>query len=295
MTDGDAPALAGHRLTLVPTPIGHLDDITLRALAVLKDADVVAAEDTRRTRTLLDRHGVATPLVRLDAHRIPTHGRGVLAAHGHVAYATDAGTPGISDPGADLLRMALGLGVHVEALPGPTAFVPALVLSGLPVHRFAFEGFLPRKGRERRERLAEIAARPFTTALYEAPSRLAATLAELADVAGAARSAAVARELSKRFEEVRRGPLAELAAAYAAQPARGEVVVVVGPALPSAEVAGASTDALDDAQAEVLARDLAEGGAWGRELRAALEAAGVARDAAYALAVRFGRRTDRSA
>jgi 16S rRNA (cytidine1402-2'-O)-methyltransferase len=291
-TESEPLPLVGHRLTLVPTPIGNLDDITLRAIATLREADVVAAEDTRRTRTLLDRHEVATPLVRLDAHRIPTHGRGVLAAHRHVAYATDAGTPGISDPGADLLRMALGLGVAVEALPGPTAFVPALVLSGLPVHRFAFEGFLPRKGRERRERLAEIAGRRFTSALYEAPARVAATLAELAEVAGSERPAAVARELTKRFEEVRRGTLAELAAAFAAQPPRGEVVLVVGPAHAAGDGEGATAAAPDDAAAEALARELAESGRWGRDLRGALEAAGVARDAAYALAVRFGRRTD---
>jgi 16S rRNA (cytidine1402-2'-O)-methyltransferase len=290
-SDGALP-LAGHRLTLVPTPIGNLDDVTLRALQVLRDADVVAAEDTRRTRTLLDRHGIATPLVRLDAHRIPTHGRGVLAAHRHVAYATDAGTPGISDPGADLLRMALGLGVHVEALPGPTAFVPALVLSGLPVHRFAFEGFLPRKGRERRERLAEIAGRPFASALYESPARVAATLAELAVAAGPTRPAAVARELTKRFEEVRRGTLAELASAFAAQPPRGEVVLVVGPAGAASDGEVAIAAAPDEATGEALARDLAAEGLWGRDLRGALEAAGVARDAAYALAVRFGRRPD---
>lgn len=295
MTEGASPPLVGHRLTLVSTPIGNLDDITLRALATLRDADVVAAEDTRRTRTLLDRHAIATPLVRLDAHRIPTHGRGVLAAHRHVAYATDAGTPGISDPGADLLRMALALGVHVEALPGPTAFVPALVLSGLPVHRFAFEGFLPRTGRVRRERLSEIAGRPFATALYEAPARVAATLAELAEVVGPARPAAVARELTKRFEEVRRGTLAELAAAFRAQPPRGEVVLVVGPAEGPVGGDGATAAAPDDATAEALARDLAAGGIWGRDLRGALEAAGVARDAAYVLAVRFGRRSDPTA
>ena len=268
------PPLDGHRLTLVPTPIGNLDDVTLRALAVLREADVVAAEDTRRTRTLLDRHGIATPLVRLDAHRIPTHGRGVLAAHRHVAYATDAGTPGISDPGADLLRLALGLGVHVEALPGPTAFVPALVLSGLPVHRFAFEGFLPRKGRERRERLAEIAGRPFATALYEAPTRVAATLQELAEVAGPQRPAAVARELTKRFEEVRRGTLAELASAFADHAPRGEVVLVVGPAPSPSDAAPTAAIGPDAAAAEALARELAAGGLWGRDLRRALEAAG---------------------
>jgi 16S rRNA (cytidine1402-2'-O)-methyltransferase len=283
----DANDAARHRLTLVPTPIGNLQDITLRALETLRAADVVAAEDTRRSRTLLDRYEIVTPLVRLDVHRIPTHGRAVLAAHAHVAYVTDAGSPGISDPGADLVRLALGLGVAVDALPGPTAFVPALVLSGLPVHRFTFEGFLPRKGRERRERLAEIAQRTITSVLYEAPPRLVATLVELRDVAGEDRAAAVARELTKRFEETVRGSLAELVEHFTAAPARGEIVVVVGPAaVPAAATAGTS---LSGHEAEALARELAAGGAWGRDLRAALEAAGIGRDVAYDLAVRFGR------
>jgi 16S rRNA (cytidine1402-2'-O)-methyltransferase len=285
--DADDLILTGHRLTLVPTPIGHLGDVTMRALDVLREADVVAAEDTRRSRTLLDRYEIVTPLVRLDVHRIPTHGRAVLAAHAHVAYVTDAGSPGISDPGADLVRLALGLGVAVDALPGPTAFVPALVLSGLPVHRFTFEGFLPRKGRERRERLAEIAQRTITSVLYEAPPRLVATLVELRDVAGEDRAAAVARELTKRFEETVRGSLAELVEHFTAAPARGEIVVVVGPAaVPAAATAGTS---LSGHEAEALARELAAGGAWGRDLRAALEAAGIGRDVAYDLAVRFGR------
>jgi 16S rRNA (cytidine1402-2'-O)-methyltransferase len=287
--------LAGHRLTLVPTPIGHLDDITLRALKTLREADVVAAEDTRRSRTLLLRHGVDTPLVRLDAHTMGERARGILGAHPHVAYVTDAGTPGISDPGADLVRLALGLGVRVEALPGPTAFVPALVLSGLAVHRFAFEGFLPRKGRERRDRLAQLAGRDHTSALYESAARLLATLADLAAVCGGDRPAAVARELSKRFEAVERGSLAELSARFEARPARGEIVVVVGAAASGALAAGigpvgAVPQVLAAADDEALARRLAAEGAWGRELRSALEEAGVGRDRAYALAVRFGRR-----
>jgi len=300
---------AGHLLTLVPTPIGHLDDITLRALAVLRSADVVAAEDTRRSRVLLDRHGIATPLLRLDAHTIAARGPAVLARHRHVAYVTDAGTPGISDPGAELVRLAIGLGVRVEVLPGPTAFVPALVLSGLPVHRFAFEGFLPRKGRDRRARLAAIAARDHTTALYESAVRLPATLADLAEACGRERSAAVARELSKRFETVERGSLAALGETFAAVPARGEIVVVVGPALggpdsghAAAGEGGAGADrgggagvargggTQDPDAADALARARAADGLWGRELRAALEAAGVDRDAAYRLAVRHGRR-----
>ncbi len=283
--DDEALRLTGHRLTLVPTPIGHLGDVTVRALDVLRAADVVAAEDTRRSRTLLDRYEIPTPLVRLDVHRIPTHGRAVLGAHVHVAYVTDAGSPGISDPGADLVRLALGLGVAVDALPGPTAFVPALVLSGLPVHRFTFEGFLPRKGRERRERLAEIAQRTVTTVLYEAPPRLVGTLSDLRDVAGADRPASVARELTKRFEETVRGSLDDLVNHFTAAPPRGEIVVVVGPAV--AAVVAAPTASRDEAVA--LARELAAEGVWGRDLRAALEAAGVERDAAYDLAVRFGR------
>jgi 16S rRNA (cytidine1402-2'-O)-methyltransferase len=287
----------------VPTPIGHLDDITLRAIATLRAADVVAAEDTRRSRVLLDRHGIATPLLRLDAHTIAARGPAVLARHRHVAYVTDAGTPGISDPGAELARIAIGLGVRVEALPGPTAFVPALVVSGLPVHRFAFEGFLPRKGRDRRARLAAIAARDHTTALYESAVRLGTTLEDLAAACGPERPAAVARELSKRFETVERGSLAVLIAIFAANPARGEIVVVIGPAVggpgeapagDAAALAGTAREgrALDPDAAEALARARAAAGLWGRVLRAALEEAGVDRDAAYRLAVRLGRRPE---
>lgn len=301
----------GHRLTLVPTPIGNLDDITLRALDVLRHADVVAAEDTRRSRTLLDRHGIATPLVRLDAHTIAARAPALLREHRHVAYVTDAGTPGISDPGADLVRLALEGGAHVEALPGPTAFVPALVLSGLHVHRFAFEGFLPRSGRARRERLAAVAARDHATALYESPHRLLATLRELAAGCGPGRRAAVARELSKRFEEVRRGTLEELVASFEETPPRGEVVVVVdgAPDAPAVRPAGglraaatrgdrdgdAGTFAHDarppgtEDEAAELAAELAGEGLRGTELRAALLGRGVPRPLAYRLSVRYKR------
>jgi 16S rRNA (cytidine1402-2'-O)-methyltransferase len=302
----------GHLLTLVPTPIGHLDDITLRALATLRAADVVAAEDTRRSRILLERHGIDTPLVRLDAHTIASRGPAILAEHRHVAYVTDAGTPGISDPGADLVRLAVDLGVRVEALPGPTAFVPALVLSGLSVHRFAFEGFLPRKGRERRERLAAIAERDHTTALYESALRLVSTLADLAAACGPERPASISRELSKRFETVERGTLARLAEVFGAKAPRGEIVIVVGAAPRDAAEAsrgvrgtpappnpddGAPPPNPDDGApppdfggGDALAERLAAEGLWGRELRAALEGAGFDRDAAYRLAVRHGRR-----
>lgn len=264
------------RVVLVPTPIGNLQDITLRALEALREADVVAAEDTRHSAKLLAHHGVATPLVRLDAHTMDARAPRVLQEHERVAYISDAGTPGVSDPGAELVRLALARGDEVEVLPGPTAFVPALVLSGLPVARFAFEGFLPRRGRERRERLEHIAASPVTTVLYESPRRLAATLAELAERCGAARPASVSRELSKRFEETARGSLEELAARFAAAEPRGEIVVVVGPAEPVAPS--------DEGLAE-QARRLASQGLAGRDLRRALQALGAPRNRAYELAL----------
>lgn len=290
--DGPPP---GHLLTLVPTPIGHLDDITLRALATLRAADIVAAEDTRRSRILLERHGIATPLIRLDAHTIAARGPAILADHRHVAYVTDAGTPGISDPGADLVRLAIDLGVRVEALPGPTAFVPALVLSGLSVHRFAFEGFLPRKGRERRDRLAAIAARDHTTAMYESANRLGSTLADLAAACGPERPASVARELTKRFETVERGTLARLTELFGERGARGEIVIVVGPAARDALTTlaggrGTAAPVPSPGDGDVLAERLAAEGMWGRDLRAALEGAGFDRAIAYRLAVRHGRR-----
>ncbi len=265
------------RLTLVPTPIGALHDVTLHALEVLRDADVVAAEDTRRSATLLQAHGIATPLVRLDAHTVAARGPRLLADHAHVAYVSDAGTPGISDPGADLLRLALDAGHEVEVLPGATAFVPALVLSGLEIARFAFEGFLPRKGSARARRLRALAERDHPSALYEAPARLAATLTDLAEACGPDRPASVSRELSKRYEETRRGTLAQLAGHYRATPARGECVVVVGAAPPRDEPDGPDADA--------RAAALAGAGVRGRTLIDALRALGVARNDAYRAAL----------
>ncbi len=264
------------RLTLVPTPIGNLEDITRRALHVLREADVVAAEDTRRSRVLLDHYGIATPLERLDAHTMEARAAALLERHDHVAYVTDAGTPGVSDPGAELLRRAVAMGVEVDVLPGPTAFVPALVLSGLPVARFTFEGFLPRKGAERRRRLAAIAEATATTVLYEAPQRLATTLRELALACGDEREASVSRELTKRFENTVRGTLAELAQRYGAERVRGEIVVVVGPAAPA--------EPGDERRRAVEA--LVGAGVRGATLRRALEALGVPRNDAYAAALR---------
>lgn len=218
------------KLTLVPTPIGNLEDVTLRALRVLREADAVAAEDTRHSGKLLAHFGISKPLERLDAHTIPARAPALLGRYAHLAFVTDAGTPGLSDPGAELVRLALAAGHEVEVLPGPTALIPALVLSGLPLGSFAFEGFLPRKGAARRERLAAIAASDRTVALYESPKRLLATLNDLAAVCGEARAVSVSRELTKRFEATYRGTLGAVAAQLAALgEVRGECVVVVGP------------------------------------------------------------------
>ena len=265
------------KLVLVPTPIGNLQDITLRALEALKAADAVAAEDTRHSRKLLDHYGVDRPLVRLDAHTITERGPRVLEEHPQLAFVTDAGTPGISDPGAELVALALERGYEVEALPGPTAFVPALVLSGLPLARFTFEGFLPRKGRVRRERLESIARSTATTVLYESPRRLVATLRDLAGVCGQERAASVSRELSKRFETTYRGSLAGLADELDGSEVKGEVVVVVAaaPERPAAEQGDFANEA----------RSLARQGLEGTALRKALVALGASRNDAYRLAL----------
>jgi 16S rRNA (cytidine1402-2'-O)-methyltransferase len=265
-------------LVLVPTPIGNLQDITLRALEALKQADAIAAEDTRHSRKLLDHYGIDRPLVRLDAHTIAERGEGTLDTYPNLAFITDAGTPGISDPGAELVGMALRRGCRVEALPGPTAFVPALVLSGLPLARFTFEGFLPRKGAARSQRLRAIAESTATTVIYESPKRLAGTLRELAEQCGAARLASVSREISKRFETTYRGGLAELAASMAGQEVKGEVVVVIGPA--------PEPDPLErHREYELEARALAAEGVTGKQLRKTLVALGVPRNLAYRLAL----------
>lgn len=271
-------ASPSRRLTLVPTPVGNLGDMTHRAVEVLKRAEVVAAEDTRRSRVLLDHYGITTPLERLDAHTMASRAAPLLERYGVVAFVTDAGTPGISDPGADLVRIALDLGVAVEVLPGATAFVPALVESGLPTARFTFEGFLPRKGRERRQRLLRVADAPATSIIYESPARLVATLRELSVVCGPDRRASVGRELSKLHHETVRGSLEELSEHFGAGTVRGEVVVVVGPAPTVEEPAD---------NASVTAERLANSGVRGRLLRAALSGLGIARNEAYQLSLDY--------
>lgn len=218
-------------LTLVPVPIGNLEDITLRALRVLREADAVLCEDTRTTGQLLHLLGIEAK-GRLLAHHQHNEHQFVdklvarLEAGQRLALVSDAGTPAISDPGFLLVRAARRAGLAVECLPGPTAFVPALVQSGLPADRFAFEGFLPlKKGRQ--TRLRELTDDPRTLVFYESPHRLPRTLTDLAAAFGPERAAAVCRELTKLHEETRPGTLAELAAHYTAHPPKGEIVVVV--------------------------------------------------------------------
>jgi 16S rRNA (cytidine1402-2'-O)-methyltransferase len=217
------------KLTLVPTPIGNLGDITLRALEVLREADLVLTEDTRKTGRLLKYFGL-TKTTR-SHHKFNEHGTleslvSQLAAGTSMALVTDAGTPGISDPGFLLVRTCIEKGIPVETLPGPTAFVPALVNSGLPCDRFVFEGFLPqKKGRNRR--LEEMAGEKRTMVLYESPYRLARTLEQLAGILGPERKAAVSRELSKLHEETVRGTLDELHRHFAEGQVKGEIVLVV--------------------------------------------------------------------
>ncbi len=259
------------RLSLVPTPIGNLEDITLRALRVLKEAEVVACEDTRRTGILLKHFGISKPMVRLDQHTVG-QARRLLEGYERVAYVTDAGTPGISDPGAELVALALKEGWQLEVLPGPTALIPALVASGLPTARFAFEGFLPQKRSERRARLAQVAGR--TVVLYEAPHRLRETLQDLLQIYGPEHPVAVARELSKLHEEVWRGRLAD-ALEHFKEP-RGEFVLVLGP---KAE----PTEGLEQ-EAEAVLEHLKAQGLKGKALVKALTEAGVPRNRAYELA-----------
>lgn len=216
-------------LHLVPTPIGNLGDLSPRAIEVLRDADLLCCEDTRRTRRLLTHAGIpAPPLAVCNEHTeaaVAPRVIDTLTGGGRVALVTDAGTPAMSDPGAHLVRAVLAAGFEVSALPGPFAGVTALVASGLPTDRFTFEGFLARKGTDRAAQLARIAASDQTVVLYEAPHRMQRTMADLITACGPDRPAAVARELTKMFEEIRRGPLAEIDIGTP----RGEYVIVIGP------------------------------------------------------------------
>jgi 16S rRNA (cytidine1402-2'-O)-methyltransferase len=272
-------------LVLVGTPIGNLGDLSPRAVDALRSADVIAAEDTRRTRALLSHAGIPAGRRLRAVHADNEAGAatrilGEIRDGARVAVVTDAGMPGISDPGGALVRACLDAGLPVEAVPGPSAALTALVLSGLPADRFVFEGFLPRKGRARAERLAAVAIEPRTTVMFEAPGRVRATLADLADACGGERPVAVARELTKAFEDVWRGTIADAVAHAQRVEPRGEHVIVVGPAAEPAPAGDAEVEeavqlALADGQS---ARDAAA------EVAAEL---GVPRRRAYAAATRL--------
>ena len=217
------------KLYIVPTPVGNLEDITLRALRVLKEVDLVLAEDTRTSSVLLKKFDITTHMEshhKFNEHKTVEAVRDRILAGLDVALISDAGTPGISDPGFLLVRTCVEAGITVETLPGATAFVPALVSSGFPCDRFVFEGFLPvKKGRQ--TRLKEMALEQRTMIIYESPFRLAKTLGQLAEYLGADRRAAVAREISKVHETVHRGTLAGLHDYFTKNEPKGEIVIVV--------------------------------------------------------------------
>lgn len=218
------------KLFIVPTPIGNLGDMTPRAVEVLSKASLILAEDTRTSSTLMKHFGIATPMI--SHHKYNEHtavGKLIerLKAGEIIALVSDAGTPGVSDPGFMLSRECRRAGIDVETLPGATAFVPALVSSGLPCDRFVFEGFLPPK-KGRASRLAALAEDQRTFIIYESPLRLAKTLEQLAEICGADRPASVSREISKIHETTVRGTLGELSEFFNMNQARGEIVIVVG-------------------------------------------------------------------
>ena len=248
MTAGGAPAPG--RLFVVSTPIGNMADFSFRAVETLRAVSAVLAEDTRHTRQLVDHYGIATPLAAYHEHNEAKMTPRVVArlrAGEDVALVSDAGTPLISDPGARLVRAAIEAGITVVPVPGASALLAALVASGIDAEPFTFFGFMPRGGSGRAEVLVAVAQSPWTGILYEAPGRVVDTLTAVAERAGPHRKAVVARELTKRFEELRRGTLAELAAYYSETPPRGEVVIVV---------TGAPERTVDEKQLRARAREL---------------------------------------
>ena len=217
------------KLYLIPTPIGNLEDITLRALRLLREADVILAEDTRTSSVLLKHYDIQGHL--MAHHKFNEHASSVAVAERieagqNVVLISDAGTPGISDPGFLLVRTCVERGIEVECLPGATAFVPALVQSGFPSDRFCFEGFLPQK-KGRQKRLQQLSGEPRSIVFYESPYRVVKCLEQLAEVFGAERRVAVSRELTKKFEETVRGTLSEVIAHFKAKPPKGEFVIVL--------------------------------------------------------------------
>jgi 16S rRNA (cytidine1402-2'-O)-methyltransferase len=257
-TKDGKPGATAPGLALVATPIGNLRDITLRAIAALKDADVIACEDKRVTAKLLAAHGIGTPLIAYHEHNAERTRPRLLArlrAGERVALVSDAGTPLVSDPGYKLVRACREEDIPVTVLPGPSAVLAALVLSGLPTNAFQFQGFLPARAGARKKALTALVGAEVTTVLFESPRRIAATLADAAEILGA-RDAALARELTKLHEEVVTGTLTELATRYSAlPPPKGEVVLVIGPAAQDAAAPAEIDDRLKAALAAGTLRD----------------------------------------
>jgi len=274
-----SPAHSGEPGTLfvVSTPIGNMGDFSFRAVEVLGSVALILAEDTRHSRPLLNRYGIRAPVASYHEHNEAKTTPALVArlqSGGDIALITDAGTPLVSDPGQRLVRAAIEAGIRVVPIPGASAVLAALVASGLDAQRYTFFGFLPRKGRERASALDEIASSPNTAVMYEGPARVAATLSELAQRAPG-RMACVARELTKQFEEFRRGTVEALAAYYRETAPRGEVVLLV---------AGAPPTVVDE---ELLAREavaLRRTGLSARDVAAQLVQRGMARNAAYRIA-----------
>ena len=225
-----APAGDRGTLYIVATPIGNLDDITLRALRVLGSVDLIAAEDTRHTRKLLTHYDISRPLLSYHDHnKVPQAQRllALLQGSRRIALVTDAGTPGIADPAYHLLQVLLPYGIPIVPIPGPSAAIAALSVSGLPMNRFVFEGFLPVKSGRRRQRLEALRDEPRTVVLYESPHRFVRLLRELVEYFGAERRVVVARELTKHYEEVMRGTAASLLESWQERTVRGEFTVMV--------------------------------------------------------------------
>ncbi len=220
-----------NKLFIVPTPVGNLEDITLRAIRLLKEVDLILAEDTRKSGILLKHYTIGTRVEsfhKFNEHRQLDHFLGLLNHGKNLALISDAGTPSISDPGFLLVRACIEQGIEVECLPGATAFVPALVNSGFPSDRFTFEGFLPQK-KGRNKRLQELKDEKRTVILYESPFRLVKTLTELAEVFSPLHKVCISRELSKIHEENRRGTVSEIIRYYTENPPKGEIVIVFNP------------------------------------------------------------------
>jgi len=273
------------QLYLVSTPIGNLDDFSPRAVETLASVALILAEDTRHSRRLLDRYSITTPTSSYHEHNeARTAPRIVdrLLAGESIALISDAGTPLLSDPGERLVNAAIEAGIRIVPIPGPSALLAALVASGMDAKRFTFFGFPPRKGRERASFLDDVARLPHTAVLYEAPGRVAATLDELAAAGAGERRVTVARELTKQFEELRRGTVAELARYYQDSPPRGEVVIVMAGG-------GERREELDEDALRTRAAELLAEGKSARDVARTLTAEhGLSRNEAYRLAQEAG-------